>query len=71
MWNMFKVNSKDQNDAKLWTYFTTCSGVSIVKFKHVIASWESCSKLEWYWCFTYPLSNNNAQPKNNSAVRYH
>ena len=30
---------------QLWTYFTTCSSVSIVYFEHVIAGWDNCSKL--------------------------
>ena len=32
---MFKVNNKE-----LWTYFTPCSGVSIVNFEQVNADWE-------------------------------
>ena len=28
---------------QLWTYFTTCSIVSVVNFDHVNAAWE------WYW----------------------
>ena len=39
MWNMFKVNNKDQND--VWTYFTPCSCVSIVNFEQVNAGWVS------------------------------
>ena len=48
---MFKVNSKDSRTmplasfwylhCSLWTYFTPCSSVSIVNFKHVIAGWDA------------------------------
>ena len=36
---MFKVNNKDTRTTPL-AYFTPCSSVSIVNFKHVIAGWE-------------------------------
>ena len=46
---MFKVNNKDTRKTPLlwfcclyfylWAYFTPCSSVSIVNFKHVIAGW--------------------------------
>ena len=43
--NLLKVNSRNTrnrvgNMFKIWTYFTLCSSVSIVNFKHVIAGWE-------------------------------
>ena len=37
---MFEVNNKDTH----LIYFTPCSSVAIVKFEHVIASWESTLK---------------------------
>ena len=47
---MFKVNNKDAGTTpmtSLWrvycelqTYFTPCTRVSTVNFKHVISSWE-------------------------------
>ena len=50
VWNQFKENNKDvratSNEAALvsllliWTYFTHCSGVSIVDFEQVSAGWE-------------------------------
>ena len=36
---MFKVNNKDTRTTPI-AYFTPCSSVSIVNFKHVIAYWE-------------------------------
>ena len=51
---MFKVNNKDNKYTRtmpmasfwylyfqLWTYFTSCSSIFIVKFEHVIAGWGS------------------------------
>ena len=29
----------------LWTYFTSCSSVSIVNFEHTVTSWEA---IEWW-----------------------
>ena len=34
---MFKVDNKDTRPTPLALYFTLCSSVSIVNFKHVIA----------------------------------
>ena len=55
---MFKVNNKDWClYCWLWTYFTPCSSVSIIKFEHVIArcGWDSSLLLIWfcYWCMSY------------------
>ena len=33
---MFKINNKD---TRTRTYFTPCSGISIVNFEHVIFGW--------------------------------
>ena len=50
MWNVFKVNNKDTRTTPiapswrlyfwLWTYFATCSSVSIVKSEHVFSGWD-------------------------------
>ena len=53
---MFKVNNKDTRtttsfwcfDYKLWTYFTPCSGVSILNFEQAYADWVNfCRKNYW------------------------
>ena len=51
---MFKINNKDTRATplpsfwclccQLWTYFTPCSSVSIVKFEQVNAGWEDRSE---------------------------
>ena len=41
---MLKVNNKDTRTTPL-AYFTPCSSVSIVNFKHVIAGWE----VSWFY----------------------
>ena len=52
---MFKVNNKDTRTTSmtsfwclycyLWTYFTSCSSVSIFNFEHVIAGWVVFKKI--------------------------
>ena len=55
---MFKVNNKDTRTTSstsfwclycyLWTYFTTCSSVSIVNFEQVNAGWKFCIIMDSY-----------------------
>ena len=59
---MFEVNNKDTH----LIYFTPCSSVAIVKFEHVIASWESTLKfIIWIW-----NANLNLQSVQSSII-YH
>ena len=53
---MFKVN-------KLWTYFTACSSISIVNFKHVIANWDYISLRTRIWRVWWGLGFQLQIPK--------
>ena len=48
----------------LLTYLTTCSSVSIVNFKHVIAGWDSLKVSSWFKFYGYMTFPFKGLPNN-------